>query len=90
MVDNLIIIALVSVVVLGRRHLPIPAAALGMSIAVGIGLWGHQTYEAGGYVAIAALPLERSLFMTFVVLWFLLEGANLYREVQKRRRKSAQ
>ncbi len=88
MLDNLVIVALVTAVVLGRRHMPILAAAFGMSIAVGIGLWGHQTYEAGGYVAIAATPLDRSLFMVFVALWFLLESANLYREVNKRRRKS--
>ena len=87
--EQLIIVATVTFVVILRRFSPIAGAIVAMISAVGIGTWGHLSYEAGRQLALIRLPLSPSLFFIFIGLWLMLECWNLQRGFLLRKKKKA-
>lgn len=80
-----IIVAVVAVVIL-RRFSRLAGSALGMLVAVAIGVWGGVTFDQGAGIALLGFPLSRPVFIGLVGVWFAIEGYGLVQALRRRSR----
>ncbi len=73
------------VVLVTRRFSPIAGSVLGMLLTVTLFTWGLWTYDQGGGMAFAGVPIPRIVFLLLIAAWFAVEVFALRQNLRARR-----
>lgn len=79
--SNYIILAIIAIIIL-RRISAMAGAAMGILVAVGVGIFGWGQYGAGNGMRFGTFALDRGVFLGLIVLWLGFEGFAFWRALQ--------
>jgi hypothetical protein len=84
---NLWLLAAVAAVIITRRFSKVAGGAVGVCVALGIGVWGMMRLTGGGGIAFAGVPITMPMFLGIIGVWTAFEAWGLWGAVRNARRR---